>query len=177
MYIEVNQPKQEEYLGYYKAYVDLAVSKIHTHYLSEQFNKFEHVLQKGDETQQDFAYDDEKWTIRQLLRHIIDAERIFLYRAVAIARGEDQDLPGFDQDDYIDNGPKQEAALSDMVEEFRAARSSTEWFLKNLSDADWKRIGSANGAMVSVRALAYVLIGHTEHHYNIFKDRYLTALS
>lgn len=176
MLLEINRPTPEEYLGYYKHYVDLAVEKAHSHYFQEQVNMIEHLLSRVNKEQEDFAYESGKWTIRQLLRHIIDTERIFLFRAVAVSRGEQQDLPGFEQDDYVQNGPEIEANLSDLLKEFRAARSSTEWFYKNLSDRDWKRSGTANGASVSSRALAYLIIGHAEHHYNILRDRYCPHL-
>jgi len=176
MIIMNQRPDTSEYNAYYEGYVQLARSVVREDYLSTQYTQWEETLQAFRQNQ-DLAYAEGKWTVRQLLRHVIDTERIFCYRATAFARGDNSELPGFDQNEYIEHGPDPEAGLNDLLAEFQAVRSSTEWFYKNLPEERASAIGTASGSPVSVRALAYMIIGHAEHHLNILKERYVPALT
>jgi uncharacterized damage-inducible protein DinB len=121
----------------------------------------------------DYSYAPGKWTIKEALSHIIEAERIFAYRALCISRGEQQNLPGFEENDYVINSEANNRTLADLIEEFKAVRLSNLYFLKSLSTAQANRVGSSNGNPTSVRALAHMMAGHELHHLNIFKERYL----
>ncbi len=119
-----------------------------------------------------YAYAEGKWTIRQIVGHLIDGERVFGYRALCIARGETQDLPGFDQDEYMPNAPYEHVELEDLLSEFRLVRLSNIAMLRTLDETAWTRMGMANGAPVSVRALVYIMVGHVRHHMGVLRERY-----
>lgn len=119
-----------------------------------------------------YAYAPGKWTIREVLGHMIDTERIFAYRALAVSRGEQQPLPGFDQEPYVLNSESNKRPLADLIEEFKAVRLTTLLFFRSITDAQSERLGIASGHPVSVRALAYMIAGHELHHMKIMEERY-----
>ena len=121
----------------------------------------------------DHRYADGKWSIRELLGHIIDTERIFSYRTLRIARGDATPLPGFDQDPYVLASGAPQRTIASLAAELAAVRASTIALLESLPDEAWTRIGSASGHPVSARALAYITAGHAQHHLQILRSRYL----
>jgi len=121
----------------------------------------------------DFAYAPNKWTIKQMLGHMIDCERILAYRALCMARGEQQSLPGFDEDSYVNNAHFQNNNFNDLLEEFELVRKSNIKMVEKFTDQDLKKKGNANGFENSVRGLVCVIIGHEMHHNNILNERYL----
>ena len=123
------------------------------------------------------AYESGKWSINEVLLHIIDAERVFVYRALCIARNEKQALPGFDQNDYVTGSRANDYSIAQLVENYNALRTSTEVFFQQLSSQDLKKMGTASDKTVSVRALAYILAGHEQHHLKVLKNRYQLNLS
>jgi hypothetical protein len=117
-------------------------------------------------------YGPDKWTIREVIGHLIDAERIFTYRAVRFARGDQTMLPGFDENEYVKTAGSDLRTLADLARELEAVRESTVLLFESLPDDAWIRKGNANGREMSVRALAYVTAGHPRHHLRILRERY-----
>jgi hypothetical protein len=123
-----------------------------------------------------FRYAPDKWTVKEVLGHVTDTERIFAYRALRIARGDHKPLSGFEQDDYVRAGGFGERSLADLAEEFGQVRSATVALLRPLGDEAWSRRGVANNNEVTVRALAFIIAGHELHHREILKERYFPAI-
>ena len=119
------------------------------------------------------AYADGKWTIKELLSHIIDGERIFSYRVLRISRGDITPIEGFEQDGYIETSNANNRSFADLLDEFELQRRSNMLMVSNISDEGSKRMGTASDNPVSVRALTYVMAGHVTHHINILRERYL----
>lgn len=124
------------------------------------------------EEKRDYRYGPDKWTIREVLQHIMDAERVFAYRALCIARGEQQSLPGFDENMYADNASCGNRKWSDMMEEFRAIRRSSELLFASFSEKQLEATGTANKWPVYVLGIGFMTAGHAQHHLNILKERY-----
>jgi uncharacterized damage-inducible protein DinB len=121
----------------------------------------------------DYRYAEGKWTIKDIIQHLIDAERVFSYRAMRISRNDKTPLPGFEENDYVDNANANDRSLQDLLTEFSAVRHSTLLLFKSFSQDQLTRIGIASGNEVSVRAIGFIIIGHQKHHQNIFQQRYL----
>jgi hypothetical protein len=128
----------------------------------------------GEETST-FRYAPEKWSIKQIVGHVTDGERVFAYRLLCIARGEMQSLPGFDENDYMRGANFDDLPFAEIVDGLAAVRRSTLSLLRGLSEEAWTRTGIANQNKVSVRAIAYGLVGHERHHLRVLRERYLTA--
>jgi hypothetical protein len=121
----------------------------------------------------DYRYADGKWTIKQVLQHIIDTERIMAYRALTIARRDTVSLPGFDENTYADAAPATENSWEDMLLEFQALRFSHIFMFGNMSNEDMACVGTSSNHAMSVTALAHIIVGHVEHHVTVLKERYL----
>jgi len=121
----------------------------------------------------DFRYDEGKWTIKEMLQHIIDAERVFAYRGLCIARQDKTSLPGFDENEYADNSKADKRDWNDMMEEFKAVRRSSEILFASFDEEQLETTGTANNHPIYVLAIGYVLVGHVNHHVRILKERYL----
>lgn len=124
----------------------------------------------------DYRYKKNKWSIKEVLVHIIDDERIYAYRALCFARNDKTNLPGFEQEDYNINSDTTERSIENIMEEYEALRLSTITLFNGLSDKSLKRIGIANGNPASARALGYHILGHDLHHIKIIEDLYLKDL-
>ena len=120
-----------------------------------------------------YAYAEGKWTVKEALQHIIDTERVFAYRALCIARGEAQTLPGFDQNVYLETSNANQRSFNDLKEEFKAVRYATNILLQSLNSEQILRVGSVADYKASANAFAYTIYGHFIHHQNIFEERYL----
>jgi hypothetical protein len=120
-----------------------------------------------------FAYDEGKWTLKEVLSHLIDAERIFAYRMLRISRGDETPIEGFEQEGYIENSNANNRSFVELLDEFDLQRRSNMLLINNLSDEATKRLGTASGFPVSVRALVYISAGHVKHHVGILRERYL----
>lgn len=167
------KPAADEYAPYYGKYVTLINDDDIVTALAAQLDATIGCLRGLSEAQGDQAYEPGKWTIKELLGHIIDTERIFAYRALRIARGDQTPLPGFEQDDYIAHANFNHATLADLATEFELVRQANLAMFKQFSDEAWLRRGTASDNPVSVRALAYIIAGHEVHHLNILRSRYL----
>ena len=120
-----------------------------------------------------FRYAPEKWSVKELLGHLIDSERIFSYRALRFARNDQTPLPGYEQNDYVRNADFDGRSLADMAEEFSTVRRATIQLFRPLNETEWLRRGKANENDISVRALAYIIAGHELHHMEVLRTRYL----
>lgn len=121
----------------------------------------------------DYHYAEGKWTIKEIIQHIIDTERIFAYRALRISRNDITPLPGFDENDYASNTNANERHLQSLLTELSIVRQSTLALFKSFSEEQLKRIGIASNNEISVRAIGFIIIGHQKHHQKVYKERYL----
>jgi hypothetical protein len=167
-----DRPKAAEYNPYYDRYISLIPGNNILGTLEKQISKTVAMLSaRGDEAAE-LRYAPGKWTVKEVLGHVNDTERIMSYRALRIARGDQTPIEGFEQDDYIRNGPYADLRLVDLLEEFKNIRAATLRLFRNLRPEDWTRRGIANDNEISVRALAYVIGGHELHHRNLLEERY-----
>lgn len=163
-----------EYNPYYKTYID----KVSTHntlikgFIDDEIDvvKFFKSIPKE---KLEYRYAPDKWTIKEVLQHIIDTERVFMYRCFRIARHDVTPLVGFEQDDYIQPSHANKKSLNDLLEAYQVTRRSFIVLLKNLSDNDLNVVGNANGSALSARAAAFIILGHEIHHIEVIKNRYL----
>ncbi len=122
----------------------------------------------------DYRYAEGKWTIKDILQHLIDAERIFAYRALRFARNDQTDLPGFEENDYVDEARANDRSIMQLLTELSALRHSTVLLYKTFSEQELLRTGTASNNVMSVRALGFIIIGHQNHHQRVFEERYLS---
>lgn len=121
----------------------------------------------------DYRYAEDKWTIKDILQHLIDAERIFAYRTLRFVRNDKTDLPGFEENDYVNAANANDRNIMSLLTELSAVRHSTLLLFKTFSEEELVRQGTANKNLISVRALGFVIIGHQNHHQRVFQERYL----
>ena len=169
----INRPEVNEYVPYYERYVSLVPEGNVLKALEQQLDETLALLRSIPESQADSRYAPGKWSIKELVGHLIDSERIFAYRALRFSRNDHTPLPGFEQDDYIRNAAFDKCRLSDLASEFEHMRRGNLYMFRQLDEEAWQRRGMANDAEVSVRALAYIMAGHELHHVGILKTRYL----
>jgi hypothetical protein len=170
------RPKSADYAPFYEKYVALVPSGDLLATLELQVPAWKSMLGMLSGPQSEFRYEPAKWSIKEILGHVTDTERIFSYRALRIARGDQTPLSGFEQDDYIKEGNYSARTLADLLEEFSLVRASTLSLFRSLSTEAWTRRGNANQKEVTVCALGFITAGHTEHHRVILEQRYLPAL-
>lgn len=167
------KPATDEHAPYYEKYISLVPSGDILETMRGQLDETLALLLSLTEEQAESRYAPDKWSIKEVVGHIIDTERVFGARAFRFARGDKQPLPGFDQDDYARTANFHERQLSDICEEFEHVRRANLSLFGSLSEEAWLRRGVANDNEVSVRALAYIMAGHERHHVQIIKERYL----
>ena len=169
----VNRPVEGEYLPYYEKYIALVPDGDVVSLLEEQMVETQSLLRALPASVATYRYAPGKWSVNELIGHVIDSERIFAARALRFARNDPTPLPGFEQDDYVRNSNFDEYPITELASEWESVRRSTVFLFKHLEDAAWMRRGIANNAEVSVRALAYIIAGHELHHREILSTRYL----
>ena len=167
------RPEANEYAPYYEKYISLVPEGDVTAALERQGAETLALLRALPEERGGHRYEPGKWSVRQVVGHVNDGERIFAYRALAIARGERASLPGMDQEEYMAGVDFDARTLSDLADEFEAVRASTLHLLRHLSPEAWARRGTASDNEVTVRALAYIIAGHEAHHVGVLRERYL----
>jgi uncharacterized damage-inducible protein DinB len=172
--IMIPRPHADEHVEYYARYIAKVPDGDLISLLREQAVETVNLLQDVSPAKADFAYAPGKWTIKQVVGHISDAERVFGYRALRFARQDPTELPGFDENAYVDNANFTDRTLPDLLDELQVVRASTIHFAKNLDPAAFERRGSANGNQISVRALLYIIAGHERHHAELLRERYLS---
>ena len=166
------RPNKNDYAPYYEGYISLVEGNDIFKILVSQSIKTQEVLNSFPKAMGDFTYQPGKWTVKQVIGHLIDTERVMAYRAMCIARDEKQSLPGFDQDDYVKAGNFNKRDLFDLVYDFRLLRESNMLLAKGLDKEVLSKRGTANNKEVTVLALFYIIAGHEKHHMNILRDRY-----
>ena len=167
------RPAPSEYAPYYEKYVALVPDGEIVETLERQGQETLALLHSLSEEQAGGAYAEGKWSVKQVVGHVIDAERVFAYRALRFARGDRTPLPGFEQDDFMRGVNFDARTLSSLIDEFEAVRSATLHLLRHLSPEAWARRGTASDNEVTVRALAYIIAGHEAHHVRVLRERYL----
>jgi hypothetical protein len=173
--IKLTVPDKTEAADYYFTYIDQVAGSDICRILETQLSDALTFLKTISEDQSLGRYAPGKWSMRQLLNHVTDTERAFVFRALWFARGFDSPLPGFDQDISVAGADADGRSWSSHVEEFRAVRGATLAFFRNLSADAWVRRGVAAGNPFTVRALAFISAGHVTHHMKILRERYLSG--
>lgn len=169
----MTRPKTTEAASYYFKYIDLIDSDDIVTAIEAQMDQTVEFLERISEDQSLHAYAPEKWTIREVLNHVNDGERLFLSRAFWFARGFQDPLPSFDQDIAVKQARANNSSWAQLVEEFKTVRLATISFFKALPEEAWSRTGVASDNAFTVRALAYTIAGHVAHHQNVLTEKYL----
>lgn len=169
----IARPDPTEYLPYFGRYIALVPEGDIMATLVSQNQSTLALLRSLPESKGALRYAPLKWSIREVVGHMSDTERIFADRALRFARNDATPLPGFEEGDYIRNGSFDDYQLSDLVDGFESVRRSTVFLLRHMTGEASARRGKANNAEISVRALAYVIAGHEIHHMNVLRTRYL----
>lgn len=169
----INKPQAHEYNSFYAGYVAAIEEKDMLVALKKQLKSIPDFLWSVDKQKYDFAYAPGKWTVKQVLQHVNDVERVFTYRALCFARGDKQAQPGMDQDLYLQNVDLNKVDFTGMIDEFVSLRVATICLFERLNDLQLDQVGPASGHPITVRALAAITAGHSQHHVNILKERYL----
>ncbi len=173
--LTIARPQPGEYSPYYDRYISLVADNDILRTLEEQRRQMMLALSGRSEADGDFRYAPDKWSAKEVLGHVCDTERIFAYRALRIARADATPMEGFEQDDYVRNGPFAYRPLADLIEDYIAVRRATVSLLRSLDEAAWSRRGIANKNEVSVRGLAYIIAGHELHHRRILEEKYFAV--
>ncbi|RZL46773.1 MAG: DinB family protein [Pedobacter sp.] len=166
----MNRPQPNEYPIWGETYIS-KVDKDIFEILEEQIFSIP-VLFESNKEKENFAYAEGKWTLKEMLGHIIDTERILTYRLTCFARNEKQHLPGFDEDDYVLNARFSERNYEDMIEEFAALRKANLYLFRSLNDEELNRKGTASSREINVKSILFIIAGHVIHHVSILKERY-----
>lgn len=166
------RPAKTEYDAYYHRYISLVPEEDVLIALDQQLADTMILLRSLSEQHGGFRYEPGKWSVKEVLGHLIDTERVMSYRALRIARGDRTPIEGFEQDDYVKNGGFDSRSVSNLGREFEQVRRATISLFRNLEPQAWERRGIANKLEISVRALAYIIAGHELHHKTLLKERY-----
>jgi hypothetical protein len=165
------RPDRSEYAAYYETYVGLVPEEHVIEAMRSELALTVEFLRGVAESDASVCHPPYTWTAKQVVGHLVDAERIFGYRSLRIARGDSTPLPGFDENAYVETAQFDEHGLADLVAEFQTVRQSQLSLFENLPSNAWNRRGFANGDGVSVRGLAYIIVGHERHHTAILRRR------
>ena len=173
--LSIPPPETGECAPYYDRYISLVAGADILSSLNSQRRQMMLLLSGRDEADGDFRYAPDKWSAKEVLGHVCDTERIFAYRALRIARADRTSMEGFEQDDYVRNGPFAQLPISEIIEDYIAVRRATLTLFRNLDEPAWTRRGIANKNEVTVRALAYIIAGHELHHRLILEKKYFAT--
>lgn len=170
MNIQIND---SEYGAYYKNYIELVQTESFLAELESSVSSLVSLLENISVEKSNYRYALAKWSIKELIQHLIDTEKIFIYRALTFVRNDAQELSGYDHDEYVEQCNVDNRSIIDLLEELQLQRKLTIQFFKYLDQEDMMKRGKANGSILSVRAIGYIQIGHVLHHTRIIKERYL----
>lgn len=171
----MSRPQPADHPEYFGRYINLVAEDELGEAFNIQFPKIESLLQLIDEVKANHAYAPGKWTLKELLQHIIDGERIFAYRALCFARKESTSLPSFDENLYADNSNANIRSWESLRNEFINVRRSTEDLFKSFTGEMLQAKGIANNSTISVLSLGFIIIGHVTHHIKVIEERYLAT--
>ena len=175
--LTLSRPGTDESAPFYHGYIDKVPGERIGEYLASQLGEVERLLAPLDDATARFRYAPEKWSVKEVLGHLCDVERIFAYRMLRIARADTTPLPGFDEDAYVPPAEFDARPLAELLREFQAVRASTIALVEGLPPVGWERRGQASGKAISTRALAYIMVGHVTHHLAVLRDRYRLSSS
>jgi uncharacterized damage-inducible protein DinB len=171
--MNLNQLPENEYSEFFATYIK-ALDDVHlVEELEISLHDFIKFVQNIPMDKFDYRYAEGKWTIKDIIQHIIDTERIFGYRALRISRNDKTPLPGFDENEYVENTNANNRGLQELLTEFSAVRHSNLLLFKSFSEEQLTRMGIVSNHPISVRAIGFLMIGHQKHHQNVFQERYL----
>ncbi|MGA9527979.1 MAG: DinB family protein [Terriglobales bacterium] len=174
--IAIGRPEPGEYAAFYQNYIAGVEGNDILATLDEQRRQMLLLLSGRSESDGDIRYAPGKWTVKEVIGHLCDCERIMSYRALRIARGDSTPLAGFDENSFVANAPFALQPLADLIEDFIAVRRATLSLFRNLDETGWRRRGVANDNEVTVRALAYIVAGHELHHRRMLQEKYLKEI-
>jgi uncharacterized damage-inducible protein DinB len=170
--LSIPRPAPDEAAPFYQGYIAKVLGENIGEQLVDQLAEVERLFATLDDGAALARYAPSKWSIKEILGHLTDAERIFAYRLLRVARSDATPLPGFDENAYVPAGRFDERPLRDLAAEFRAVRLSSVALASGLPSASWSRMGQASGMPVSARALVYIMVGHASHHLGVLRERY-----
>ncbi|WP_339792312.1 DinB family protein [uncultured Imperialibacter sp.] len=166
------RPAYDEYPAFYHKYVDALPSGNLLHILENQLHTFSFMLERIEKDQWDYRYAEGKWSVKEVLGHIIDAERVFAFRAATFARGDKNELPGFDENAFVEESDLVEVSPESLLLQFSHLRKSNILLYASFTREAISRTGVSNGKSISVAAIVFITAGHLQHHMNILKERY-----
>jgi hypothetical protein len=169
----IQKPLDTEYAPFYKTYIDKIESTAVLDFLADQMKRFNEICTGIPETKTLYKYEEGKWTIKELVGHCIDTERVMSYRLLRISRGDETSLAGFDENEYVRNSNFNTRDWATLLMEFHYVRASNLILINSLSDEQLLKMGKANELTISARAIVYIIAGHLEHHLDILIRRYL----
>ncbi len=169
----MQKPNVTEYAPYYQRYIDLITTDDIFSFYKQQAEEIVSLFTSLSEEKASFRYAEGKWTIKEVLAHIVDSERIFGYRVLAISRGDKNPLPGFSENDYVKNGKYENRSLQSLLAEYTHLSAANLELFKSLDEEMLVQKGTASGKEVTARAILFVTIGHEKHHLEVIKSRYL----
>lgn len=171
----MQRPAETDYASSFAGYVSLVPEDDVLSVIEQQSSETQRLISSLDEQRAMHRYAEGKWSVKEVIGHMTDGERVFGYRAMCIARGETNSLPGFDENEYMKYANFDGWKLGDLAESYALVRRSNIVMFRNLDDEAWNRRGIANNNPVTVRALAYVMAGHERHHLKVLRERYLVG--
>ena len=169
----MKRPQKNEYAAYYDRYISLSVAGHICDILAKQQVATESLLAGLDEEKGNFRYAPDKWSLKEVIGHVIDTERVFNYRALCFARNDPADLPSMDQDDFAGNANFAVRSIEDILQQYLSIRQATLALFRSFDEEIWQRTGMASGNKFSTRAVAYIVAGHELHHVQVIREKYL----
>ena len=164
---------ENEYNPYYQTYVDKAGNLPLGQLLRKNGSVVAGFLEAIPSEKHEYNYQEGKWTVKEIVQHMIDVERVFTYRGLCIARRDKSLLPGFDQDDYAVASGANARSMSDLIKEYKAVRMATIVLFESFTKEMLLEVGTASGSQLSARATAFIVVGHENHHCSVIRERYL----
>lgn len=169
----LQRPTENEYPSYYLPYINQVPDGDVVQLLKENLEETVKLFEGISEEDELFRYAPGKWSIKEVLGHITDTERIMSYRLLRVSRGDKTPLAGFNENDYVEAAQTNQLSMKNILEDFITTRKATISLIQNIPNGAWANIGNANGMEITTRAIAYIIAGHQIHHCNIVKERYL----
>ena len=170
--VVITRPVQGDFASHFEGYISQVPEADIISVLRAQGGELTELVKRIPEERGGFRYGPDKWTIREVLGHLADTERVMSYRATCLARGEQNELPGFDENEYVRTANFDQWTLADLAAQFESLRKANISMLEHLDSEAWKRRGIVNRNMITVPAIAWVMAGHVRHHVRILKERY-----
>jgi len=169
----MNKPKPEDYPKYYHPYMEVMPDTITLDVFKNSLIETTLLLKDLPEEKGNYAYGEGKWTIKDVIQHMTDVERVMTYRALRIARGDQTDLPGFNQNDYADRIDTSKFPMAAVLEDFALVRASSAMLFRTFDEKDLENKATIDGRSITLRALVYLILGHEKHHRNVLEEKYL----